>query len=120
MAQSSIITGQYVELTQTPASVGDRLFAAIIDYVILIVYFIAISLFGINILDGFYYTNDVITIACYVAITFPVIFYYPFCEIFAKGQSIGKMAMKTSWEWCSSPLASIVNAWEISQRVPLS
>lgn len=95
MAQSSIITGQYVELTQTPASVGDRLFAAIIDYVILIVYFIAISLFGINILDGFHYTNDVITIACYVAITFPVIFYYPICEIFAKGQSIGKMAMKT-------------------------
>ena len=38
MAQSSIITGQYVELTQTPASVGDRLIAAIIDYVVLGVY----------------------------------------------------------------------------------
>ena len=39
MAQSSIITGQYVELTQTPASVGDRLIGAIIDLAILVSYF---------------------------------------------------------------------------------
>ena len=42
MAQSSIITGQYVELTQTPASVGDRLIAALIDYAILTTYSTAI------------------------------------------------------------------------------
>ena len=38
MAQSSIITGQYVEITQTPASVGDRMLGALIDVAILMIY----------------------------------------------------------------------------------
>ena len=96
MAQSSIITGQYVELTQTPASVGDRLIAAIIDLAVLGTYFVAVILtFGID-LDPFVAnTSDVIVIAIYVLIFFPVILYFPACEIFARGQSLGKMAMKT-------------------------
>ncbi len=96
MAQSSIITGQYVELTQTPASVGDRLIAAIIDLAVLGTYFVAVILtFGID-LDPFVAnTSDVIVIAIYVLIFFPVILYFPACEILARGQSLGKMVMKT-------------------------
>ena len=91
MAQSSIITGQYVELTQTPASVGDRLIAAIIDLAVLVVYFVSvILLFGSYLLDSYGF----ILIIIYVLVFFPVILYFPACEIFARGQSLGKMAMK--------------------------
>ena len=34
MAQSDIITGQYVQIQQTPASVGERIGAQIIDWLI--------------------------------------------------------------------------------------
>ena len=96
MAQSSIITGQYVELTQTPASVGDRLIAAIIDLAILVVYFVAVFLAFGSYLDPFgFKTSDVVLIIIYVLVFFPVILYFPACEIFARGQSLGKMAMKT-------------------------
>lgn len=94
MAQSSIITGQYVELTQTPASVGDRLFAAIIDYTLLFIYSFAMSLVAVMVLDAIGTGSDVVTISCLVAMSFPVICYYPMCEIFAKGQSLGKMMLK--------------------------
>lgn len=96
MAQSSIITGQYVELTQTPASVGDRLIAALIDYAILGAYFVAVILISGNYLEPFINnTSDVILITVYTLIFFPVILYFPACEIFARGQSLGKMVMKT-------------------------
>lgn len=96
MAQSSIITGQYVELTQTPASVGDRLIGAIIDLAILVSYFVAVMLiFGNYLTPLSYKTSDVVFILIYVLIFFPVILYFPACEILAKGQSLGKMAMKT-------------------------
>ena len=96
MAQSSIITGQYVELTQTPASVGDRLIAALIDYAILTTYSTAIiSVSGIFFGSFMYDVNGIILIAIYALMYFPVIFYFPACEIFARGQSLGKMAMKT-------------------------
>ena len=94
MAQSSIITGQYVELTQTPASVGDRLLAALIDYIALFVYSVVMSLICVIVLDGLYNSSDVVLIACLVIFSFPVICYYPACEIFANGQSLGKMALK--------------------------
>lgn len=91
MAQSSIITSQYVEVTQTPASVGDRLLAALIDYAVLIVYSLALNIMVLNMLESF---SGTVAIIVNVIIMLPVIFYYPVCEIFANGQSIGKMAMK--------------------------
>ena len=96
MAQSSIITGQYVELTQTPASVGDRLIAAIIDLAVICAYYVAVFLAFGSYLDPFgFKTSDVVLIIIYVLVFFPVILYFPACEIFARGQSLGKMAMKT-------------------------
>ena len=95
MAKSSIITGQYVELTQTPASVGDRLFAALIDYGVIFAYYVVAMMIINHVLDRLYSASDVFLIACFILISFPVILYYPACEIFANGQSIGKMLMKT-------------------------
>lgn len=35
MAESTIITGQFVHISQTPASIGERLIALTIDYILL-------------------------------------------------------------------------------------
>ena len=35
MAESTIITGQFVRISQTPASIGERLIALAIDYFLL-------------------------------------------------------------------------------------
>ena len=95
MAQSSIITGQYVELTQTPASVGDRLIAAIIDYLVLGAYYMAVSIGFSSLFANLFNAGDVVFITCFVIALVPVIFYYPICEIVARGQSLGKMVMNT-------------------------
>ena len=38
MAESTIITGQFVRISQTPASIGERLIALIIDYFLIGLY----------------------------------------------------------------------------------
>ena len=43
MAESTIITGQFVRISQTPASIGERLVALIIDYIIIGVYLLGVS-----------------------------------------------------------------------------
>ena len=44
MANTNIVTGQYVTLSQMPASLGDRIVARLIDYVILIAYSIVVGI----------------------------------------------------------------------------
>lgn len=95
MAQSSIITGQYVELTQTPASVGDRILATIIDYAAMFIYLMASSIVVMSMYDLLQDAPDAVIITCLVLIYFPVILYFPLCEIFMRGQSLGKKLMKT-------------------------
>ena len=41
MSDSSIVTGQYVRINQTPANVWDRALGRFIDYVVMIVYLYA-------------------------------------------------------------------------------
>ena len=38
MAESTIITGQFVRISQTPASIGERLLALVIDYFLIAIY----------------------------------------------------------------------------------
>ena len=38
MAESTIITGQFVRISQTPASIGERLLALVIDYFLIVIY----------------------------------------------------------------------------------
>lgn len=94
MAQSSIITSQYVEITQTPASVGERLLAAIIDWVACLAYLFTAFTILANVENSMTDISLTMEIACNVMIIIPVIFYNPACEIFARGQSIGKRVMK--------------------------
>ena len=87
MSDSNILTGQYVRIKQTAASVGDRVFAQLIDWGVLLAYTVLTAWITATLrIDSFWF---------YVVFGFfPVIFYTPACEIFNHGQSIGKIAMK--------------------------
>lgn len=45
MTESSIVTGQFVRIEQTPASIGERILAFVIDIVLLAVYVLVSVLF---------------------------------------------------------------------------
>ena len=43
MAESTIITGQFVRISQTPASIGERLLALVIDYSLIVIYLYSVT-----------------------------------------------------------------------------
>ncbi len=95
--KADIITGQFVRIAQTPATVADRVLARVIDNILLIIYLIVVSvtiswiertLFNLS-------TTDSITVILIVATYLPVLFYTFICEAFFNGQTVGKRVMKT-------------------------
>lgn len=91
MSDSTIITGQFVRINQTPASVGERLIARIIDYVLLGVYvicsiYILSELHISSVLGEYFY---ILILLLYL----PVLCYSLLCEVFYNGQSAGKRLM---------------------------
>ena len=90
MADSTIITSQYVQIDQTPANVAERIVARVIDYILMAVYTFAIT-FCIGIIADslLYYSNDLLVVL-YILAMFPVIFYSLLWELFNRGQSPGK------------------------------
>ena len=84
MAEKSIVTGQYVRLRQTPASVGERMVAQVIDWVIQLGY-VALWVY----IGPHFSTLQVILI-----VILPVLFYCPLCEMFTGGQTVGKWIVK--------------------------
>ena len=89
MAESTIITGQFVRISQTPASIGERLIALAIDYILLGFYvFSTLALFSrIHLPSDF-------TMLFFLAIVYlPVLFYAFLCEMFNQGHSFGKRLM---------------------------
>jgi len=92
MSNSNIITSQFVRISQTPASIGERIVARIIDYAIIVFYMIGI-IFLINFIDTMINRND--TILIFFLFTIPVWFYDFLWEVFNNGQSPGKYLMKT-------------------------
>lgn len=87
MADSAILTGQYVRINQAAASIGDRIIAQIIDWVMLLSYeCLAVWIIVETRIDGFW------TILLFVL--FPLLFYSLLMETFNHGQSVGKMALR--------------------------
>lgn len=89
MAESTIITGQFVRINQTFASVGERFIALIIDFILLVLYTYSIyALFSqFNMSSGF-------SLFFFLIIVYlPVLFYFFLCETFNYGQSFGKKLM---------------------------
>lgn len=85
----SILTSQNVALEYEPASLGDRILALMLDYLIflgwMIFYFVLIRL-----LPGAFQNRFAST----VLLLMPFMLYDLLCEVFLNGQSLGKIAMK--------------------------
>lgn len=89
MAESTIITEQYVRISQTPASIGERLMALIIDYLLIGLYVISTAtlLSKMHLPSGF-------SLFFFLAVVYlPILFYSVLCETFNHGQSAGKKLM---------------------------
>lgn len=87
MSQSTIITGQFVCINQTPASIGDRILAFCLDYFFLLIYLISISYTLIALRIPSYSTLFFfLVVLCYL----PALCYSLLCEVFNNGQSLGK------------------------------
>jgi len=85
----TIRTAQNVDIEYNVATLGDRIFAAFLDYMILFIYTVAVIatyIYKVNVLNPFmvYY---------FLLLLVPVAFYDFLCELFFGGQSFGKMAM---------------------------
>ncbi len=90
MADSTIITSQYVQIDQTPASIGDRVLARIIDMLIISIYYAAaFVVFGVymNLIGA---NGEGVTIIVSILLFIPALFYSLLWETFNQGQSIGK------------------------------
>ena len=89
MAESTIITGQFVRISQTPASIGERLIALAIDYILLGFYvFSTLALFS-----RIHLPSDFTMLFFFTIVYLPVLLYAFLCEMFNQGQSFGKRLM---------------------------
>ncbi len=89
MAVISIVTSQNIELEYDLASLGERIVATIIDFAILLGYFIMISL--LTSLSGDYFGEGLAWV--YVIVFLPAAFYTLTSETFLNGQTVGKRVM---------------------------
>lgn len=89
MAESTIITGQFVRISQTPASIGERFLALVIDYflITLYIYSTVVLLMEFRLSSGF----RSFFFLCIIYL--PILGYSFLCETFNHGQSFGKKLM---------------------------
>lgn len=95
MATSSILTGQFVRINQTPASIGERLLAQVIDWAIQGAYFSGLIYVYTKFLNDMLGFSDTLQV-CFIVfgLILPTIFYGLLFELFGNGQTIGKRLMK--------------------------
>jgi uncharacterized RDD family membrane protein YckC len=92
MTDSTIITGQYVQIDQTPASIGERILARVIDMVFMFAYYFSVfEMLGFydRIVPSVYKSSDYLIIAA-VILALPGLFYSFLWEIFNHGRTPGK------------------------------
>jgi len=94
MQTIEIQTTQNVNIEFPIASVGERIVASIIDFLIMIGYFIAIFFLFMWLLDATEGTDLYFPVAYGVIFFLPIFFYHLLCETFLNGQSFGKKIMK--------------------------
>lgn len=88
MENVGINTAQNVTINYQIASVGDRILATLLDYLIFVAYF-ALIFFLANLTDGFYSS-----VTIWVLVSLPILLYDLYCELIFNGQSFGKVIMK--------------------------
>ncbi len=87
MSSSFIVTGQYVRINLTPANVGERLIATLIDYLLIIIYSVSMY-YLLSQLEWYRTMGGLLFWVSFVYL--PVLFYSFLCETFNRGQSLGK------------------------------
>lgn len=86
MADTGILTGQYVRIEQAVASVGDRILAQLIDWAVVYSYLTMAIWIELELkIDGPWVV--IITLLLWL-------FYTPFMEVMNQGQTLGKKVMK--------------------------
>ena len=89
MTSSDIVTSQYVSIKQTPASVGERMLARLIDSIILYVYMISMYVLVDGLMNYYYISDDFLRLSFVFILFAPFLFYSLLCEWLFNGQSIG-------------------------------
>lgn len=92
MADATIITGQYVQIDQTPASAGERLLARIVDMILIFVYEVALGIVTLYSYEHvpYAYRSETMAFVLYLLFLVPALFYSLLWELFNRGQSPGK------------------------------
>jgi uncharacterized RDD family membrane protein YckC len=85
-----IQTSQNIHLEQSVASIGERILAQLIDYLLFAAYGL-IAKYIDMILVGIFHINSMVLP---ILLTLPCLFYDLFCEFFFNGQNVGKRIMK--------------------------
>lgn len=95
MATANIITGQFVKLEQTPATIADRIVGRIIDGVAIILYTIALIYLTACLDDLNFVKTEWIIVVYIILVTLPIWTYSFLCESLLRGKTLGKFIMKT-------------------------
>ena len=98
MSQLAIVTTQNVTIRFQAASVGDRILAYVLDWLIKIAYAITVYyvfFVAVGIEDWANRLDNWSQISVYVIFYFPIIFYSLLLESIFEGQTLGKKMMKT-------------------------
>lgn len=91
MAESTIITGQFVRIRQTPASIGERLVALCTDGFLVVSYLIGMSLLLSKL--NMHAFSGVSFFFLFGFVYLPALAYPLLCEVFNRGQSLGKLLL---------------------------
>ncbi|MDR1223503.1 MAG: RDD family protein [Tannerella sp.] len=91
MAEAQIITSQYVQIDQTPAGIGERIFARMLDYLIMFIYTVGMA-YLIDSTSLYRLFRNAYGELWVLVLFFPVLFYSFLWEILNRGRSPGKMA----------------------------
>lgn len=104
--ETGVLTSQYVHIEQPTASVGDRMLAQLVDWIVMLAYLSLMVWLMMRLNAGFYATM--------LFLVLPVLFYSLLMEVFNRGQSLGKMALRlrvVKLDGTSPTLGSFLLRW---------
>lgn len=95
MANIKITTGQHVNVEQRMASVGDRIYAQILDTIFISIYFAIVTTFVGMLASAAYFAKNTSFLAAILFLAYlPIVIYHPVSEFFFNGASPGKKILK--------------------------
>ena len=89
-SSTNIITGQYVCIQEVAASAADRIVATIIDVLVTGAYAFLMVIVYRFLLEQFPKASPMFNLLLFLVIYIPCLLYFPICEYFFHGQSVGK------------------------------